>query len=249
LQLSAQKPLNEFSINAGGGTPIRSVFSGICNDAGLGFTTFFNPQFGFHTGIGFGWDKLSAGAGDLKTTTFGLTDENDYLFDKYTTLSGYKETQNATFFCIPVMLQYQHPNGLYAMGGTKIIFRHQVSYETKLATLNNIAYYPEFDNWSGTQTFAGLGTFDGVTKTGDLKIGSFMVFALETGMKWRVRKNIFFYTGIFFDYNPTDPAQNHRKLINNYTAPEHLPNLTLLKFSGKINLTTIGLKLRLSFSK
>jgi len=282
LHLSAQKTSHEFSIYGGGGfsffaysPSLRSASSGgFSGDAGVGFTGFVSPQVGFHVGVGFGTYNIKAKVGTLKTITSGLeqilSNGGLLLFDLHTTLSGYRETQKATFLSIPVMLQFQtkqkqewiwkrsEMKGFYAMGGVKVNILLKNEYEAQVETLNNLAYYPEADNWSGTQTFAGLGTFDGNSANGNLKLGVHVVFAFEAGMKWRISRNLFLYTGAFFDCGLNDLAKNSRVALTDYTYTQYLTYintstdskyLTLLEFTDRINLMTVGIKLRLAFFK
>jgi hypothetical protein len=261
VNLLAQRPSNEFSIYGGGGfstllfsPSLKGASSkGFGGDAGIGFTTFFNPQIGIHFGAGFGFNNVEVSVDNLKTVTPGLVDANDYLFDKHTTLSDYNESKKLTFVSIPIMLQFQQNLGtthaFYAMGGTKISFQHQTEYKSSVATLSNAAYYPELNNWSATQTFANLGTFNGNSTDGNFKIELFVKLALEIGMKWRIGNNTFLYTGAYLDYGLNDYAKNQRKPLGEYITPQQLTDLTLLSFTDKINLTTAGIKLRLAFSR
>jgi hypothetical protein len=265
LPVSAQKPSNEFSIYGGGGAPVilssSASSSGFGGDIGLGFTTFLGQQVAVHVGAGLGLSNVTIKADNLKTITPGLIDDdnNGYLYDLHTTLSGYSEVQKATFLNIPVMLQFQPKQerlqgyyvkrtlSFYAMGGAKLLFWHQTKYESSVATLSNAAYYPKFKNWTTTQKFAGLGTFDGNSTTGNFKLGLLTVLTLEAGMKWQIDEKFFLYTGAYLDYGLNDPAKNQRKPLGSYTAAEQLTDLTLLAFADKINLMTVGVKLRLAY--
>jgi hypothetical protein len=259
LQNYAQKPSNEFIIFGGVGMPVfmssGTSVSGFTGDAGIGYTTFFSQQIGFHLGMGFGFINLDARIDNKETVTFGMIDENSLLFDKYTTLSDYKETKKATFLSIPAMLQFQQtptrirPHVFYAMGGAKFVFQQQTDYNASVATLSNAAYYPEFDNWAATQEFANLGIFDGNNNDGKFNPELFVNLAFEAGMKWRISNNTILYTGAFLDYALNDPARNYRQPYGEFITPDHLTNLTLLTHANKINLTTVGIKLRLSFSR
>ena len=254
LQLLAQKPANEFQIYGGGGLPISlpkgTSAKGFGADAGIGFTAFIAQQIGIHIGAGYGLSNVDINADNLKTVTHGLIDANNYPFDLHTTLSDYKETQKSTFFSVPVMLQFQ-PNsqGFYAMGGAKIFVRYQTDFEPSIATLNNAAYYPEFDNWATTQMFAGLGTFPGNTTNGNSNLGVFTMLTLEMGMKWQLTERVFLYTGAYIDYGLGDPLKDLRKPVGDYIAPENLINLAPLAYADNINPVMVGVKLRLAFAR
>jgi len=256
LRMSAQKPSNEFSVYVGGGVPVLlsdgATVNGFSGDAGLGYTAFVSQQLAVHFGAGFGLSNVTVNAANLNTLTPALKDDNNYLYDLHTTLSGYKEVQRTTFISVPVVLQFQtnseFSHDFYAMGGAKMLFWYRTNYETSVASLYNAAYYPEFDNWAATQTFAGLGKFDGATTTGNFTLGLSVMLAFEAGMKWRISQNVSLYTGAYLDYALSDPAKDQRKPLSNYIAAEQLKDLTLLQYTDKINLMTVGIKLRLSFS-
>ena len=252
LQLSAQKPSNEFQIYGGAGIPLSfpkgTSAKGFGVDLGIGFTAFVSQQIGIHFGVDYGLNNVEINVDNLKTVTLGLRDDNGYLFDKHTTLSNYNESQKTTFFSVPIMLQFQ-PNtqGFYAMSGAKLLFQYKTTYESNVAILNNVGYYPEFDNWATTQLFAGFGTFDGNNTDGNFDIGLSTILALEIGMKWQIGRNMFLYTGAFVDYSLSDPLKEHRKPVSDFTTPESLQNLTLLQYADNVNSVFVGLKLRLAF--
>ncbi|MCL2028261.1 MAG: PorT family protein [Bacteroidales bacterium] len=254
-QLSAQKPSNEFVVHTGGGLPVslskEASTAGFSGEAGVGFTVFLNRYMGVHLAAGWGISNMDIRVDSLRTLTRGLLDANGEYFDLHTNMSDYSEHQRTTFLSIPVMLQFQSnlaPHGFYAMGGTKILFRYQTTYESGVATFYNAAYYPAADNWAATQKIAGLGLYDGRITTGSFDLALHVALAFEAGMKWRVGKNAILYTGAYLDYGLTDPVKNQRKSLNDYIAPD-LHSTPLLAFADKINSTTAGVKLRLSFSR
>jgi hypothetical protein len=263
--VSAETP-NEVSIYGGGGYSFfyyqpslkGASSSGFGGDLGLGFTGFVTPQLGFHIGLGIAMYNITAKVENLHVFTSDLTDNNGYTFDLHTDLSGYSEKHKTLCLSIPLMIQFQtNPtplwnrrlaveNNFYAMTGVKVNIVFDSQYETKIATLYNKAYYPELNNWAGTQKFAGLGLFKGNKTDGTLKY-VLPVFTFEAGMKWRIAKNAFLYTGAYFDYGLNNFTRNNRELIENYTSPKEFENLTLLAFTNNMNLMTVGIKLRLAF--
>ncbi|MCL2416772.1 MAG: hypothetical protein FWD02_02425 [Bacteroidales bacterium] len=258
LRLSAQNPSNEFSISVGGGLPVmfsnNAPLTGFAGDVGVGFMTFVSRQIGIHVGMELGFSTVNINVDTLRTVTRGLRDYHGHLFDMHTTLRNYAENQRTISFSIPLMLQFSpgfedRRHSFYAMGGTKIILRYRTDYESEVGSLNNLAYYPEFGNWSGTQQFANLGTFDGNAVSGGFNLGLSAVLALETGMKWRIGRNTILYTGVFLDYILGNPAKNQRKPLGDYILPQQLDNLTLLNFADRIDFVTTGIKLRLAFSR
>jgi len=280
VQISAQtggKKPHEFSIYGGGGLSFAvfsypdSKSSSIEGHAcgGVGITAFFNPQWGFYTGLGFGVNRLKINANKIINVTYiGKNDVNtselpgyEAGFDRelHTTLSGYQEIHKTLFLNVPLMLQFQtklkqHNNwkkgqksDFYAITGLQMLILLDNKYEAGIQNLNNLAYYPEIDNWAGTQEFIGLGTFAGKSTEGSLKIGVLAMFSLEAGMKWRVGAKTYLYTGAYFDCGLHDPAQKYRNSPTSYITPESVNNIDLLAFSKRINAMAVGIKLRLAF--
>ena len=268
LCVSAQKQQNELSIYSGGGLAtfcfqplIKNASSmGYGGDAGVGFTGFISPHWGIYIGAGAGIFNVKNNINNFIFITPKQEDCEGYLYDLYTTLNGYKETHKAIFLSIPLMLQFQTKMGhslnwrknkrvgYYAMAGAKALFLFSNNYTSEITSLYNTAYYPEFDNWINSLPILGLGPFDGHNTSGKLKFGILAMVTFETGAKWRIGKNLFLYTGIYFDYGLNDPNKKKRKVPESFTwaLPEEFENFTLLKFTNRINLMTVGLKLRLA---
>lgn len=271
LNVLAQKNTSlEFSVHAGGGfdafvfRPSSKEISsaGYGGEIGGGFAGFFSPQVGIYVGAGFSMANIKSKVSSLKHVTPGLIDNinGGLLYDLHTTLNGYSELQKMMFLNIPVMFQFQTKHkqywnwkqnknvGFYAMGGVKIFFLVSNKYDAMVTSLYNAAYYPELDNWADTQLFAGLGTFDkGYSTSGDLDFGIMATLALETGVKWRIDKNVFLYTGVYFDYGLNDPFKDSREPHGNFTSEKQLADLTLLKFADKASLLAVGVKVRFAF--
>jgi len=269
LHLFAQKNSKEFSMYGGGGlsffayqAPMNFTSSiGYHGDVGVGFTGFVSQQCGFHIGAGLGLFNIKAKVGDLQTFTPDLTDWNERLYDLYTTLSGYSETHKTFSLNIPLMFQFQtkmkqgwnwkksQKLGYYAMIGAKLHLLFNRTYDSQITTLYNAAYYPEADNWAATQTFAGLGDFVGKDTDGKLNVDVLAMFAFETGLKHRLNKNLYLYTGIYFDCGLNDPTKKYREPVGNYIFVKDLADLSLLEFYNNSFLMGIGIKLRLAFYK
>jgi len=263
LTVTGQKPLNEFSIYGGGGLAafcfqpsIKNASSmGYGGDAGLGFTRFFNQNWGIHIGAGLGFFNVKNKVDNLRFITPEQKDCEDNLFDLHTTLHEYEETHQAIFLTVPLMLQYQtkmnqafnlnkdKKMGYYVMAGFKALFPLNYSHTSEIASLNNAAYYPEFDNWIYSLPILGLGSFDGNSVKGKLKFDVLTMFAFETGAKWRIGERFFLYTGVYFDCGLHDPIRKNRVPYTNYIYPDKF----LLEFTKTMNLMAAGIKLRLAY--
>jgi len=231
--------------------------SGSSGDLGVGFTGFIAPQVGLHVGLGFGLYNTNIKVDSLTFVTKDLYDElnENRPYDLYTKLSEYSEKHQTFCFSIPFMFQFQTMQsgsswrrstsdiGFYAKAGLKLNILLSNTYETKVSTAYKAAHYTDLDNWAETQAFVGLGPSK--IKGGKGNFGYVQtLFALEAGAKMHIGDNRFFYVGAYFDYGLNDPSKNNRELINESSLEGSLP---LLEFSNRINLMTIGLKLRLAF--
>ena len=254
---------NEFSIQGRVGllslAPISNLFNGYTLDLGVGYTFFFNKNLGFHFGLSPGFYNAK-NYEDINVLTFSLIDQNGYPFDLYTT-SEYNEIHKTMFLSIPLMLQFQTKSklsrswkqsyaqreGLYVMAGIRANIPFNYKFESYHTDITNLAYYPDLDNWSGTQKFAGLGVFEGQELDTNLEIAQFVILAFEAGFKWHLNKNRILYTGLFFDYGLNSIYNNNRPPFNNYIAVNHLTAFPLLVFPTEMNNMAIGISLRLSF--
>ncbi|MCL2041717.1 MAG: hypothetical protein FWG84_06740 [Bacteroidales bacterium] len=249
---------------------------GFAGDIGGAFTGFVSPQVGFHIGAGLGFYNVNVKVNELNTKTVGLIDQvnNNLEFDLYTTLYDYKESHRTFCLSIPIMIHFQSNMdnswnkrqssdvGFYLLTGIKANILLSRKYDSEVGSLFNAAYYQAYDNWAATQTFAGLGLFtEGAKASGSLDFGVLALFTLETGAKWRLNNKMFLYTGVYFDYGLIDPSKSSREPVKNYLYQEKpnnsalpsyvkgLDELTLLAYTDKMNLMTIGLKLRLAFTR
>jgi hypothetical protein len=262
LHLFSQKTPAEFSIFGGGGVSFfcyqsssNKVFSiGYNCDIGVGFTGFVSEMCGFHVGAGFGTFKVKAKVGDIVLFTPGLTDSNGYPFELSSNLIGYSEIHKTMFLNFPVMFQFQTSQrqmrggtkNFYAMAGAKLLMLLNRKYDLEIEKIYNIAYYPKFDNYAATQTFAGLGEFPGKDANEKYKIEFLPMFAFETGIKWNIGNNLLLYTGAYFDCGLTDPTLKNRKPLSEYSYEE---SISLIEFYKKSFLMDEGIKLRLAFYK
>jgi len=271
MQLSAQAT-HEFSAHAGVGLSSLSYqlsqgkrSGGFGGDFGFGYTYFINREqavetgtvsymnWGIHSGIGLGFYNAKAKLNNVKTLAKGLDDGEPTFskFDLETTLSGYNETQKTMFLNIPVMGLLQMDQ-FYAMGGFKFGIPVSDKFKSKDATLKNRANYPDLgkDVWIETQTFRGLGEFNGKNYDGKLDLGVAVMFSLEAGYKWSIDDNLSLYTGVFFDYglnNVYKEANPKLSFVEYNTANPSDFTMSSRPFTDKITPIAAGVKLRLSF--
>ena len=233
--------------------------TGFTSGIGVGFTGFLSPHFGIHVGAGFGAYSIKTKVKELRTFTPELIDQDETLdYNLYTNLYGYKEIQKTLFVNFPVLFQYQtvqkqswnweqsQKRSFYAAAGINVLLLVNNKFESQVTSFHNAAYYLATKNWAATQSFKGFGTFAGSSNSGKFKTMVLAVFVFETGVKWRVDKNTYLYTGAFFNCGLNDGTKTMRQDYKNFTDPDALKDITLLGFSDRINLMAAGIKLRLA---
>jgi len=248
---------HEFSVNGGGGmsTINYKLLSGdkqlgFGAEFGVGYTCIFTKTIGIRIGADIALLSGSANLYDATVVTRNLTDNEGDRFNLHSTLSQYKESQNATFLNIPVMAQFQtgENHKLYALAGAKIGIPISSKFKVSDATITNEAYYPDFDNWLKKQEFAGYGTFKNISSEGKPNFTISAALALEAGMKWKIGKSLAVYTGAYFDYGLNNIAPKNERYINyNASDPANFTTNSALVQSEKVNLIAAGLKVRLAF--
>jgi hypothetical protein len=272
------KAPHEFFAHAGGGistyafssAPKKASSVGYNFDIGIGFTGFVSQQIGIHVGAGFGQFNVKSKVNALYTLTTNLrddyfTDPREEFYDLHTYLKGYNDIHKTLFINIPIMFHFQTKQkqywswkntqkaGFYAMGGVKVFFLFNNKYEARIPNMYNEAYFPEMDNWAKTQQFRGFGNFEGNAVKGNLDFGVLATFSIEMGVKWRIENNMFIYTGAFFDCGLNDPIKDSRKTFGNFTdgldAVKLLEEVTILKYSERANLMSVGIKIHFAFSR
>jgi len=253
--------VHEFSINGGVGlSALNYKLSagkknlGFGGDCGLGYSYFFKEQWGFGTGVDFGFYNAKAKLDNVQVITSGLQDSENDRFDMYSTLKNYTEKQKAIFLNIPLMLQFQTKGiqKFYANAGVKIGFPLSSKFRVSDAEITNKGYYPDYDNWLEMPAFACFGTFSDYNSTGKLKLGLTAMLTLEVGGKWKLSEKVTLYTGIYFDYGLNNSLKDKDQPFVNYSnshPAEFTTNSALPSLTDKINPMAVGLKLRLALVK
>jgi len=257
LCVPAQVISHQFSINGGGGwsslkyklpEPVGRLDYGFGGDFGMGYTLLFAKTIGIHIGAGVGiYNAQAILRNGVTIITPGLIDNEGDRFDLHSKLNNYRESQNAMFVNIPVMLQLQVLI-FYAMGGVKVGIPVSTKYSVSDATITNAGYYPEYDNWLTEQEFAGFGTFTHQNFKGKLDLGISTALSAEAGLKFG--KKVSFGIGVYFDYGFNNILKDNGKPFMNYTnsvPAEFCANSVLPSLTKKAKLMAAGLKVRLAF--
>lgn len=266
--LLAQKK-QEFSIWGAGGlstlkydTNVGDSKNGMGGAFGVGYNYYFSQNWSVGTGL-----ELSLY--NSKTTINELYDaynttDGTYNFEFRTTVSNFEEKQNTMFINIPIMAQFEIPaigdNNFYASGGFKIGIPVSKKFKVTKMHMENRGYYPQFGGEIDEPEFMGFGSFDRRDKKGDLDLKIAYMVSLEAGMKWVLSENMSLYTGAYFDYGLNDISKDKNKRLVGYNrqAPEDFQHNSVLssqystngetkEIADKINLMSLGIKLKLAF--
>lgn len=270
--LQAQQK-HEFSIYGGGGlSNLNYRLHNINNDkikskagvlAGVGYTFFFQDQWGFTTGAEYTTYKSRSESYSIIDTRSTIDSDGDNF--NYTILQrGRIESQEVSYINIPLMIQFQqmHPTGFYAALGGKIGFPIRGKYKYSYNQLIASGYYPSLNAQINDLEFRGFGTFEGRSGKNDLDAKVAFSLAAETGIKWHLGKQLFLYTGVYADYGLNDvikgsknksilPYNNDNPLnfkSNSILNSEYSYNKITKSFSGKVKPLAIGIKVKVSFA-
>jgi outer membrane protein OmpA-like peptidoglycan-associated protein len=189
---------------------------------GMGYTYYFHPKWGIHTGAEIAVYNTIYRLRSLKDkyTRYGFDDltpgwsGEDELIDYHTELSNYKEKQQQYNLNIPLMLQFQTPlaggsHQFFAMSGAKLGVPIQSTYRanTTLYTWyydykSNQEFRPDPTDY-GTPWLEDLGCFYNKSYSTGNQENKFKIAGLasaEAGVKWRLSQKLSLYTGAYFDY-------------------------------------------------
>lgn len=232
---------------------------------GIGYTYFFNDDFGIGTGLELSLYNSKATIGSVSDSY--MTNDGVDDFELRYTVNDDEEKQNLMMLTIPIMLQFQYPlfddyHLFYASIGGKIGFPIRSKYKTPAgATYITSAYYPEYDLFMEGPENHGLGTFTGGEwdESPDLDI-AYMLSA-EAGIKWEIAESFSLYTGVYCDYGLNDIASGDRDsrflVYNRYNPTNYRTNSVLnsqytengktKSFTDKVTPMALGIKFRLTF--
>lgn len=268
----AQDSSHELSVYGGPGlgmlkaktsNGVDNKSDGIGGIFGVGYTYHFTSGFALQTGLEYSTYnvKLSASALDGRYITF----DNDVINEEFEyrySLNGYNEKLKAGYLQIPIMLQCQmaidDSKSFYISAGMKFGFAVTKSFESSLATLTTEGYYPDTEVIIAEDLpYLGFGKFENLSSDGDFELKTAYIAALETGMKWGLTEKMSLYTGVYFDYGLNNVNKTSGKSLVEYNSiSPSTPTLNSVASSAlsdsrysvdKLNLMTLGVKVKLSF--
>jgi hypothetical protein len=237
---------------------------GMGGGAGLSYTFNINPSLGMVVGVEMSTYSSEASYSSVPETYKTGTGDNELRFSY--SLNNYKETQNVTLFSIPIMAQYSLPVNsggtirFYASGGFKLGFPISAKADIAPCTANTSGEFA-YENVKYEELLQhGLGnniSLPAIKTAFDL--GFSAALALETGVRFDLTDKIGLYTGVYFDYglnsiqtvNDKHPLEYDLRHLSEPDKVNERPFLyhSILNtgFVDKVNLLSIGLKLRIGF--
>lgn len=231
---------------------------------GVGYNLFFTANFG----IGIGAELslyTSKAVMDMLSDKYMTVDRTNEEFEFRSKIYNYQEKQRATYVNIPLMLNYQSSGitRIYFSAGVKIGLPVGGQYKTSGATIVNSGYYAYENVEYTTQEFMGFGSFTGKDTKDDLEFKTAYLAAAELGVKLRLYDRLSLYTGLYFEYGLNDILKSdapQRFIEYNAVNPSNFRTGSVLTsqfnlngrqtgFVEKVNLLSIGVKVKLAFGK
>jgi hypothetical protein len=223
--------------------------------AGLGYTFNISSSFGIVTGVEMSTYSSEASFDNVQGTYSEGTGSSPFDFSY--SLKNYKEKQSVTLFSIPVMAQYGLPLGggstkFYVSGGLKLGFpiSAKADLTSGVATTSIYGKYEDIEYVNIKQH--GLVTNEPLPSVNkDIDLGFSIALALEAGARFSLSDRIGLYTGVYFDYGLNSIQKvNDKHLLeydksNETTFKRH--SVLNTGFTDKVNLMSVGLKIRVGF--
>lgn len=248
----------------------------------LNYTPHFgNTQnkFGYKLGVEYSYNftkHWSIGTG-LEFSTYNSDYKLDEYSDSYMTHDGvqnfqfttvakkYYEKQSIKSLNIPINGQFKMPLNrnieIYTSVGLKIGIPLFSNYEISNVDLKNTGQYFEPENVIyDSQQFMGFGDFHINQKKQDLKLKTILLGSIEAGIRFKILKKSYLYTGLYFEhsltnlnnnnsdnnlieYNKDDPANfKFNGVLSSTYRVEQQNN----KFVENIHVMSLGVKIRYS---
>jgi hypothetical protein len=235
-----------------------STSSAIGGGAGVGYTFNISPSLGIVTGVEMATYSTEAKFDNVSDKYDGGTGNNRFELSYY--LKNYKETQNVKLFSVPVMAQYNIPLGnstvrFYASGGFKLGFPVSATADITPGTATTESYFLYEKVAYKELSQHGLVKDKALPEVGkDIDLGFSVALALEAGVRFLLTEKIDLYTGLYFDNSLNNVQKtNDRHLLEYEYSPKvnesrlNFNSVLNTGFTDKVNLMSIGLKLRIGF--
>lgn len=248
---------SEYAVYATGGlsnltykTECGTSSPGFSYGAGLEYICNVSSNFGLSTGVEYSKFAGSFTSG-LISESYDAIDADGNPFEYTYRIEGYKESQSMSMLSAPIMLRVKFPVGqtkhIYAAGGVKFSLPLWSKVKISAENINSSAYYSYETVLYRNMPHRGFyNDFDVNKEQNSIKgLTTMIMLCFEAGIRFDLLKYAL-YTGIYFDYLPSDFGRTKSKRPMDYSGEliyESVLNTALISDMRMINL---GLKLRIS---
>jgi outer membrane protein OmpA-like peptidoglycan-associated protein len=225
---------------------------------GLGYTYFFNKNWGISTGIDAAYNQNSFELNDGTVISNYEVDDQTSAFEYRVKSSKYKESQSFISASIPLLVQYRtavsSQSEWYIAGGAKVLFPGKQKVKASAEQLQLSGYYPDLNLLVDELPVHGFGTVNNWQDKTSVSLQTSFLLSLETGLSFTLSEKTKLYTGIYLDYGLTDMAKNTADQnivsyssngIANIQAQGIIGNKTIVQESRYF---AAGLQVKLGFS-
>lgn len=244
---SAQDRIQYFYINTGCGShnlkyslPGGSSKGGVGGTLNLGYSYFFNPNWGVSAGLGL---QTSQAKGTLNfMNKMAAVDGEGDSFELRTYFNNWEEKQTSIFFEVPVGVQHQRwfngKNGILGFAGAIISIPVSSSYKVTSGTITTSGYYKQWNVELTDMPQHGFST-ESERPSGNITLNtSFSLFA-EMGWLHKMSDNLDLYMGGYINYGLNSIVSEGN--ISSYLEGESYNSM--ITASDKVNLTSVGIKI------
>ena len=234
--------LNNLSYNLQDGTQ-KGRFGNTIN---VGYSFFFNKNFGVLTGVGFqNFGAISTINKQFKTPD---VDSDGANYEFRANYANWKEKQNSLFVDIPLAFQFQQPItsrlALISSIGAKISFPLNTNYKTVGGEIVTTGYYSQWNVEYKNLPQHGFTTITDAYK-GSLSFKTAYIGTADLGTIYAITERINLYFGGYFNYGINNILKPDSKLIY---QPDGVYNGVLSSSqTNSVKPVSMGLKLGVYF--
>jgi len=249
--LQAQETGNFLNFNVGGG--IHNLSYNLQNGTqkgqfgytiNAGYSYFFTPQWGLHTGIGFqSFNSLST-LNYLSSTPDIDSDGQNYTFKA--NYKNWQEKQHALFVDIPLTIQFKLPItekiGILTSVGGNISFPVNASFKTVGGEFVTTGFYSQYNAELSDLPQHGFST---ITKkfTGNQSLKTSYMAIADLGGLYKLNEKLDLYGGAYINYGLNNILNPNTKLVYQPGQPNGIYNGVFASdLTNNVVPISIGLK-------
>lgn len=250
--LQAQETRNYLDFNVGGG--IHNLSYSLQNGTekgqfgytiNAGYSYFFTPQWGLHTGLGFqSFQSLStlnylSSTPDIDSQGQSFTFKANYL--------NWQERQTALFVDIPLTVQFKLPIaqkfGLLASAGGKISIPFNTSYKSVGGEIVTTGFYSQYNVELSGMPQHGFSTYTN-SFSGNLSLKTSCMAIADLGGLYKLTDKTDLYVGGYINYGLNNIYNGENKLIYQYSSVNNNVYNGLLASTQTNNIIPISFGLK-----